>query len=156
MSEQVGYCRTIHHGSFSTNAAHTQTPQCVGWRERQYTGINDGPDLTVRAGEFNHQRYGQWKPWSDDNVAEFANSVLVEECDRLTRNWQLRWKETNDRAELLEQHLKKVISEAWFVLSGGDNPSDKCTECGCAGYGMLRAALHDAAKALAGERGEAG
>jgi hypothetical protein len=31
-----------------------------------------------------------------------------------------------------------LVSEIDFVISGGDDPSDTCTECGLAGIGMLR------------------
>lgn len=45
--------------------------------------------------------------------------------------------------------LGAVVTEADFVISGGDNPDDACSECGCAGYGMLRDALTPAREALA-------
>jgi hypothetical protein len=46
-------------------------------------------------------------------------------------------------AQLLTQ-VKCLIGECDFVLSGGDDPHDRCTDCGCAGYGMLRDELHRA------------
>ncbi len=39
------------------------------------------------------------------------------------------------------QKADRMWEEAWFVLSGGDNPHDRCGECGNAGYGMLKDAL---------------
>jgi hypothetical protein len=60
-------------------------------------------------------------------------------------------------AELTEA-LKKadhVVHETWFVLSGGDNPHERCTDCGCAPYGELRGVLkaYEAARAALGKGG---
>ena len=48
----------------------------------------------------------------------------------------------------LKEMLRSVVSECWYVLSGGDDSSDKCGECGLAGYGELRNRLHEADKLL--------
>ncbi len=40
--------------------------------------------------------------------------------------------------------LLAVVAEADFVLSGGDDPHERCGECGLAGVGMLRDALRPA------------
>ncbi len=44
--------------------------------------------------------------------------------------------------------LAAVVSEADFVLSGGDDPHDACPDCGLAGVGMLRDALNPARSLL--------
>lgn len=53
-----------------------------------------------------------------------------------------------NRTKKLEETVRSLISEAEFVISGGDDPHDRCQECGCAGYGMLRDAIADAKKVL--------
>jgi len=52
--------------------------------------------------------------------------------------------------EQLEEALRKLIGECWWVLSGGDNIGEQCDGCGCAGYGELRDRLKEA-EALVGE-----
>jgi hypothetical protein len=52
----------------------------------------------------------------------------------------------NERNTRLRASLGKLLSEIAFVISGGDNPSDKCTECGLAGIGMLRDARTESLK----------
>lgn len=48
----------------------------------------------------------------------------------------------NEHTKLRKQ-LAQLVDEVTHVISGGDDPSDKCTECGCAGIGMLRDARTD-------------
>jgi hypothetical protein len=48
------------------------------------------------------------------------------------------------RVEELKRINTRLIDEAQFVISGGDDPHDRCGECGCAGYGMLRDAITEA------------
>jgi len=43
----------------------------------------------------------------------------------------------SDRDRLRRQ-VAALLSEIDFVISGGDDPHDRCTECGLAGIGMLR------------------
>ena len=50
-------------------------------------------------------------------------------------------------------HLARLVSEVNFVLKGGDDPFDKCPDCGLAGVGMLRDELRKA-KVMLGKVGE--
>jgi len=40
--------------------------------------------------------------------------------------------------ERLRRQVAALLSEIDFVISGGDNPCERCGECGLAGIGMLR------------------
>lgn len=77
------------------------------------------------------------------------------ETDELTRAHIAYGKLFNQNAELMDltENLRKktsqLVSETWYVLSGGDSPSEKCSECGCAGYGELRDKLKETEKTLA-------
>jgi len=49
----------------------------------------------------------------------------------------------------LREALERVIVEVWFKLRGGDDPAERCIECGEYGAGMLLDAVYDAEKLLA-------
>lgn len=44
--------------------------------------------------------------------------------------------------------VQRLIAEAWYVLSGGDDPAERCQGCGCAGYGNLRDLLKETAAVI--------
>lgn len=48
----------------------------------------------------------------------------------------------------MREALRSLVSEVDFVISGGDDPHDACTECGLAGIGMLRDSRKRAIAAL--------
>lgn len=77
--------------------------------------------------------------------AKRAEDIAETNSEYLSRELRL----SRDREDDWKNHLRSVILEANFVMNGGDDPHDKCSECGCAGYGILRDVIHRAEKALA-------
>lgn len=65
-------------------------------------------------------------------------NMIARHAEMQTENEKL-----NEQVRRLRASLGKLIDEVTFVISGGDNPSDKCSECGCAGIGMMRDARTD-------------
>ena len=85
------------------------------------------------------------------NVLQNANAYLQAVLDALIDS-ELRHEADQVRIQELREALLRVISESWYVLSGGDDPSDKCMSCGLAGHGELRSRLKEAEALLSEEK----
>jgi hypothetical protein len=74
-----------------------------------------------------------------------AREILAEHCATIA---EFEKRQAEAKLAAVVEAAKIVEAEAWYVLKGGDDPAERCQECGLAGVGELRSKL----KALAAAR----
>lgn len=105
----------------------------------------EGEEIRLSAPSAERFRPEQRGHFGVEELKEYAALCVRSAGDLLTRNWQLHWKEANDRAEKAEAVLEKICAEAesWHTMHDHGSSSAHCDSI-CALIPEMRAAIRAA------------